>query len=379
MSIRSVRAVEIPKISPDPIPDALAEAIRRRLGSWYDQSHRRLPWRDTGDPYRIWVSEIMLQQTQVATVIPYYHAFLSRFPDIETLAAADLQEVLKIWEGLGYYARARHLQRAAGQIITDFGGRIPDSMEAILSLPGVGGYVAAAVLSFAYDRPHAVVDGNVKRVLARFFVLEAPVNRPASHKLFQEIADRLIDRDRPARYNQAIMELGALVCRPKNPLCTDCPLSGECRGHKVGAVSRYPVRNRKAPVPEYRMAIGLVREDDRILIVRRPENGLLGGLWEFPGGTLDTDESPETALRRSLFESVHLAISDPVRVMSVRHAYSHFKIRAEVFSCTAGNGQIDPGGPIDPDGLTWVTAEEMMPYPFTGVARKIQKKLDEWI
>lgn len=374
MIINPVRAIDDPITSSDPISDPLAAAIRHRVADWYRRSHRKLPWRETTDPYRIWISEIMLQQTQVATVIPYYNAFLTRFPDIFSLAAAGLQEVLKIWEGLGYYARARNLHKAAKKIVAEYGGRIPTEMDAIRSLTGIGGYVAAAVLSFAYGRPHAVLDGNVKRVISRLFSMDAPVNRASAHNDFQAISDRLLDRDRPALYNQAIMELGALVCKPKNPACTECPLAGECSAYGEGQISRYPVRDRKPPVPEYMMVIGVVRKNGRFLIVQRAENGLLGGLWEFPGVKIDAeaDESPETALRRHLLESVNLEVEDPALLTHVRHAYTHFKIRAEVFSCTYAAGRVRLAGPA---GFKWVTAEEMEKYPFTGVARKILDRI----
>jgi A/G-specific adenine glycosylase len=201
--------------------------LRRRLLSWYDVHRRDLPWRRTREPYRIWVSEVMLQQTQVRTAIPFYRRFLQQFPTPAHLARADEQSVLKCWEGLGYYARARNLHRAAARVAAS-GGRVPDEWDAFRALPGVGNYIAAAVLSIAYGRPHAVVDGNVKRVLARLLALDLPVNAPAALRAFQAEAERLLDRRRPGDYNQALMELGALVCTPRAPDCGGCPQDTQC-------------------------------------------------------------------------------------------------------------------------------------------------------
>jgi A/G-specific adenine glycosylase len=272
-----------------PKPDLDPQHFQPVLLDWYDREKRDLPWRRTRDPYAVWISEAMLQQTRVETVIPYYHRFMKRFPDPAALASADLQEVLKLWEGLGYYSRARNLHRAAAVIVEEYDGRIPHSMDAIRSLPGVGPYIAAAVLSIAFDQPHAVVDGNVKRVLARLLQIDAPVNKPASHRIFQREADRLLTRERPSAHNQAIMELGALVCKPKNPECAVCPVSSFCRSHGSETVSAFPVRLTKPRTPLRRMIVAVIvrQKDHHVLIVQRPEEGLLGGLWEFPGKQLE--------------------------------------------------------------------------------------------
>ncbi len=310
----------------------------------------------------------MLQQTQVKTVVPYYHAFLSEFPDISVLSSTDLHVLLKTWEGLGYYARARNLHKAAKKVMTEYDGRIPDAYDAIITLPGVGGYVAAAVLSFAYGLPYAVVDGNVKRVISRVFAMDLPVNRPASHRIFQATADRLIDRQQPARFNQAIMELGALVCTPRNPQCKTCPLGEGCQAYLQGAAGRFPVRDRRKPVPVYEMAIGAICAKHRLLIVRRPVDGLLGGLWEFPGGTVNDGEPPDAACSRIILESTGLRLTGPSLLSHIRHAYSHFKVKAAVYTIEHGDGEIELSGPAE---HAWVSADELQSYPLTGVARKI--------
>lgn len=343
----------------------------RRLLAWYARHHRHLPWRSTSDPYAIWVSEVMLQQTQVHTVIPFYHRFLQRFPDIHSLATADLQTVLKCWEGLGYYARARNLHRAAGRVCEQFHGRLPDRWRDMCSLPGVGDYIAAAVLSMAYGQPYAVVDGNVKRVLARLFAMAAPVNQPRSTTAFRKIAQNLLDHRRPGVFNQAVIELGALVCRPRRPECTICPLTADCRSFPHD-VDRYPVRIKRAPVPEYRVAIGVVEKGGRLLITRRARDGLLGGLWEFPGGKLKAGESAESACRREIKEETGLTVHIEQHLAQVRHAYTHFKIMADVFFCRHRSGRVRLNAA---EAHRWVAAGQLDSYPFPGANRKFMDRV----
>ncbi len=265
-------------------PDRIIPTLRRRLLAWYQDHQRDLPWRQTRDPYRIWISEVMLQQTQVATVIPYYHRFLRRFPDLPTLARADMQEILKLWEGLGYYRRAHNLHQAARMLMDDSNGRIPHRRRPFLALPGVGNYIANAVMSIAFDLPCAVVDGNVKRVLARLGGMAEAVNHPPAHRTYQLAADRLLDDRCPGRFNQALMELGALVCTPRTPNCKACPWQAYCFARKHDATGDLPQRIRKAPKKEHAMVAGVLCHRHRLLIVQRPPEGLLAGLWEFPGG-----------------------------------------------------------------------------------------------
>lgn len=347
---------------------------RAPLISWYLACKRDLPWRRTKDPYHIWVSEVMLQQTQVAAVIPYYLKFSDRFPDIFRLAGADLQDVLMIWEGMGYYARARNLHKAAGIVVNRHRGRIPDDPAAFRSLPGVGDYIAAAVLSIAFDRPLPVVDGNVKRVLARLMKVGAPVNKTSSYKIFHNLAAAMLDHDDPGTFNQAVMELGALVCRPKNPDCRACPLSGNCRAHQDEAATSYPVREIKPPVPERRQAVGVVFRGSRVLIVRRPENGLLGGLWEFPSGDIDAGESPEAACVRIMQEKAGLDVTVTSLLTQVRHTYTHFRLRAHVFVCADAGQSESPGASDDMHGPGSLTGN------FSEVACcKNTAKRDQWL
>ncbi len=346
--------------------------LRRRLIRWYREHHRHLPWREAAAPYGIWVSEVMLQQTQVATVVPYYHRFMERFPDVASLAAADLQDVLKCWEGLGYYARARNLHQAARRVAADHGGRVPESWEALRGLPGVGDYIASAILSLAFGKPYAVVDGNVKRVLARLELLEDPVNRPGAHRLFQGAADRLLDPRDPGQFNQALMELGALVCRPAQALCVQCPLTPFCRAHAECRADAYPRREKRRAAPLYRIAVGVVREGDRVLITRRAPEGLLGGLWEFPGGKIGAGETPEAACVREIREEVGLAVDVIGLLAQVRHAYTHFRIAAEVFLCSRRSGAVTLDGPVD---HRWVTMGEIDAFAFPRANHKFIPEL----
>ena len=348
--------------------------IQGHLLNWYRHSHRQLPWRSTDNPYHIWVSEVMLQQTQVNTVLPYYRKFLTQFPDIKSLASADVQAVLKLWEGLGYYARARNLHRAANMVMEDHLGQIPASWEDFKRLPGVGDYIANAVLSIAFDQPHPVIDGNVKRVLSRLLLIEAPVNRSSSYKLFRDAAGRLLDQQNPASFNQAMMELGAVVCKPKNPICDHCPLQLDCGAHRVGRVNEYPKRVKSKPVPEYHIAVGVVFKNNQVLITQRNLEGLLGGLWEFPGGKVRKNEDPETACIREIKEEVNLMVNIDSYLSRVKHAYTHFKIILDVYCCRYLKGRVKLKGPVD---YRWIKVNEIDRFPFPKANHKFIPQLKQ--
>ena len=347
----------------DHLNDRRLERFKAALAKWYDRRKRDLPWRDERDPYRIWISEVMLQQTQVKTVIPYYERFLEQYPTISALAAADLQAVLKTWEGLGYYARARNLHRAAQEIERRHGGRVPEDPMALRGLPGVGEYIAAAVGSIAFGHPIPVLDGNVKRVVARVFALDTPSNAPEK-TAWAEFMDRavgLLNPLAPGDHNQAMMELGALVCTPRNPRCGECPVSDFCRARQDNAQEAYPKRNKRPPVPLRHIAVGVVRREDRVLITRRRPGGLLGGLFEFPGGKVERGESAEVACKREIREEVGLEVTVDQHLTTVRHAYTHFKIIMDVFLCTHRAGQVRLNGPVD---FKWVTPDTLGRFPF---------------
>lgn len=310
----------------------------------------------------------MLQQTQVKTVIPYFNRFVVRYPDIHALSRAPLQDILKAWENLGYYTRARNLHKAASRVVQEFGGALPAEYKSIRSLPGVGDYIAAAVTSIAFGEPRAVVDGNVKRVLSRIVAIDIPVNQSASMKIFGEHADELLDRGDPGKFNQAMMELGATVCLPRRPLCKECPVQGYCEAYRTGKQTSYPVRQRKRKVPKFDIAVGVVSKGDRILITRRKEDGLLGGLWEFPGGKIDKGESSEAACKREIREEVNLEVEVTGLITHVNHAYTHFKISVDVYACRYRAGDVVLDGPVD---YRWILVDETDEYPFPAVNHKI--------
>jgi A/G-specific adenine glycosylase len=312
------------------------------LLSWYQKRRRPLPWRESRDPYAVWVSEVMLQQTRVETVIPYWHRFLARFPSVEALAAADLSDVLKAWEGLGYYGRARNLHKAAGEVVDRFGGCLPDGVEALRSLPGFGPYMAGAVASIAFGRPEPLVDGNVARVLTRLFAIAEPPAKPAVSRRLWEIAREMVPRDDPGGFNQALMELGATVCTPRAPRCGACPLAKGCAAYAKGRPEAYPVKVARRAVPHHDIAVGLVARGGKLLLVRRPEGALLGGLWEFPGGRLADGEAPEIGVARTLKDRFALTVRPGAPLAPVPHAFTHRKVTLHPFACRAPRGAVRP-------------------------------------
>ena len=348
--------------------------FRDRLISWFTVHQRHLPWRRTKNPYYIWISEVMLQQTQVKKVLSYYDRFIRSFPTIQALAAADLQTVLKVWEKMGYYGRARNLHRAAQIVAREMGGKIPADYMAFRELPGVGDYIGAAVQSIGFDKPYAVTDGNVKRVIARLFLIDSPLNRTASLKLVRERAAELLDPEKPGLFNQAMMELGATVCHPRRPNCPGCPVSLFCGAFHTHRQHAIPVTGRTRSVPEYHTAAGVIHRDNLVLITRRKPSGLLGGLWEFPGGRVMRGETPEEACLREIKEEVNLSADIIEPLTRVRHAYTHFKIVMDVFRCRYRSGQIVLHGPVD---YRWITLDEIDAFPFPVANHKFIPLLKE--
>jgi A/G-specific adenine glycosylase len=349
--------------------------IPRRLLAWYKKNKRDLPWRKTRDPYRIWVSEIMLQQTRVETVIPYYERFLKRYPDVRALARAPLDDVLKAWENLGYYTRARHLHEAARVVVNRFGGAIPCTKDQLLQLPGVGAYTAGAVLSIAFDNPCAAVDGNVIRVVARLFGIEEPVDGREMKIKIEGIAQRLVPVDEPGHYNQALMDLGSGVCTPRSADCPICPLAGVCVARAKGTQKGIPVKKKAAAVPHREAVAAVLRNDAaEILIVKRPQQGLLGGLWSFPGSALAEGDVPAAKLRKALREELGLKVVPGKELFRVEHGYSHFSITVRVFDGRLREAIPTPMGSVE---FRWAGPKDFSRLALSGLERKILKGLQD--
>lgn len=343
------------------------------LHAWYSREARDLPWRRTSDPYAIWVAETMLQQTQVATVIPYYARWLDRFPDLPTLAAADEGEVLRLWQGLGYYRRAQNLWRAARRVVDDHGATVPRVPASFRSLPGVGPYTVAAVLSIAFDVPLAAVDGNVKRVLSRFAALEAPITSPLATREIERLAQGLM-RGRPGRHNQAMMELGATLCQPRAPRCSSCPLGSSCLALKTGVPAAYPRRVKRRPVPHEHLAVALVRSRGRILLYRRPYGGLLAGLWDLPSWALDSlGAEPVLSLSARLGERFGVVVQPEAatRLAEIKHAYTHLKVTLHPFELISSEEPLSADRAADGVGCRWVSPSELARHALPKAALKV--------
>jgi A/G-specific adenine glycosylase len=345
----------------------LRGALRRKLLAWYLAHRRDLPWRRTRDPYAIWISEAMLQQTRVETVIPYWERFLARFPDVEALATADADDVISLWAGLGYYSRARNLHRAAQVVLERHAGRLPDDVELLRELPGVGRYTAGALASIAFDKPAPIVDGNVARVLARLFAIDADVrSREVQERLWSE-AEALARGPEPGALNQALMELGATVCTPRAPRCPLCPWNGSCAARAQGRVEALPVKAPRTSARRVEAVAGFVLRHDRVLAVQRPQRGLLGGLWELPGGEIRDGEAPARALARALREGVGLGVSAPEPVGTIEHAFTHRLLRLHLYRGRAGAGRVRRSGW---DAHRWVSPAALAELPLGGPTRK---------
>jgi len=336
------------------------ENLQRSLREWYQTQGRDLPWRQTRDPYRIWVSEIMLQQTQVKTVIPYYYRWLETFPDISTLAKSSLQTVLKQWEGLGYYARARNLHRAAKVIVNDYNGIFPKQLADVLSLPGIGRTTAGGILSAAFNQPLSILDGNVKRTLARLIALDTPPKK-AINQLW-ELSDQLLDQNHPRDYNQALMDLGATLCTPKQPSCLLCPWRNSCQAFQHNLQTEIPMRTPSSPLPHKQIGVAVIwNQQGEILIDRRLQEGLLGGLWEFPGGKIEAQETIPACIEREIKEELGITVEVGDHLITINHAYTHFRVTLYVHHCRYLSG--DPQ-PIECDEIRWVKPEQLAEFPF---------------
>ena len=349
----------------------------QRLLEWFSLNARDLPWRSTQDAYAILVSEVMLQQTQVDTVVPAYRGWMERFPDLETLAAASQEEVLKAWEGLGYYARALNLQRSARLVIEHHGGRVPREDEELLALPGIGRYTAGAVQSIAFGLPRVAVDGNVERVLCRFLDIDSPARDRRNQVLFGRVIREMMEENPPGDVSQALMELGALVCLPRKPRCAVCPFEEACLARSRGTVPERPVPRPRKATQAIQAAVAILTDGERIFLQKRPPEGLMANLWEFPGGKLEEGETPRSALRRELFEELGIKVRGEKKVGTIRHAYTSFSVTLHVYLVQMNGRSILPGPPgnaVLPSG--WFMPEEARRLPMPAANVKI---LARWV
>ena len=347
-------------------------AFRRKIMNWYRATSRDLSWRGTTDPYAVWVAEIMPQQTRVEQGTPYIERFLKRFPTVEKLAAAHEDTVLKLWEGLGYYSRARNLHKAATIIVDERRGVFPESAAEWQLLPGVGRYTAGAIASITLHEQVPVVDGNVKRVLARLTDCSGNIDQPETTVRMWEWMTTLVKGKSPGDFNQSVMELGANICTPRNPVCESCPVQGYCLSFEAGTVLSRPVRTKKAKVPHHHIAIAAIKKNGRYLLGKRPSEGLLGGLWEFPGGKIEAHETQIEALKREIKEEVGITLLDCTYLTSVEHAYSHFKVTLHVYTCKAGKGTVQSRAHTE---LKWVHKKSFGKLAFPKANHKFLSEL----
>lgn len=356
------------------LPEAAAVLVYRhmnriasRLLTWYRQNGRDLPWRKNLGPYAVWVSEIMLQQTRVETVIPYFKKWMRIFPTVNDLADASEQDVLNAWEGLGYYSRARNLHKAARILVTEHNGRLPRDLKALRALPGIGRYSVGAIASIAFGMDEPTLDGNLRRVFARLFDVEEYADSPGGEKILWGLASEHLPEGYAGDYNQALMDLGALVCLPRNPRCLLCPLLDDCQSQRNGTQELRPVLKPKKVTPRFIHAAGVVIEDGSILLAQRPREGLLGGMWEFPNGRVV--RKPDEELEAVLENEYNLKVQRGEALGVVKHAYTHYKVTEYVFRCRLVSMSAN-------ENMHWVNLKELENYPMGKIDRRIAGMLN---
>lgn len=350
----------------------MKEEFAQLLLTWYKDNARSLPWRGLSDSYAVWVSEIMLLQTRVETVIPYFLKWMRRFPDIRSLAQAKDDEVLKQWEGLGYYSRARSLLKTARIVVEKYNGKLPGDATLLRQLPGIGPYAAAAIASIAFDQNEAVLDGNVKRVLARVINYTKPVNSTTAENELRAAAQSLLPPGQAGDFNQALMDLGATICTPRSPKCAACPLKSVCSAAELNLQGKLPVKAAKPPIPSLEVTAAILRQNGRVLIARRPINGLLGGLWEFPGGKVEEGEDHARALAREIEEELGSRIIVNELFGVYKHAYTHFKVTLFAYFCTLNGASPQP---LQASDIRWVNLDELDRFPMGKIDRMISMDL----
>ena len=332
----------------------------QHLLNWYDLNKRILPWRKTNDPYMIWLSEVMLQQTQVSVVIPYYNDWIEKYPTVQSVAEANLDELLKFWEGLGYYSRCRNFHQASKYVVTNFGGVVPDQYDLFISLPGVGKYIASAVMSIAYNHKYPAIDGNLKRVLSRYLRI-----RKISKRNLVKIENKLkiMINERPGDINQALMDIGSLICKPTTVFCSLCPLETSCKGTSSYDPTQYPERQKRKKIPTKHYVSGYISEGKHILIQKRPSEGLLAGLWELPVVERNKKSDSISIFEKYTKESLGCKIEKINKIGTIKHTYSHYKIKITLIECQPTN--------INVKNSKWIKIDEINNYTFSKANHKI--------
>lgn len=343
-----------------------------KLLNWYEEHARDLPWRRSRDPYAIWIAEVMLQQTRVETVLPYYQRWMESFPTVEALAVAPREKVLAHWEGLGYYRRAHNLHQASQRIVAEHEGHLPADVKALEKLPGIGRYTAAAVAAIAYDLDVIALDGNLRRVFARLIDLELEARSPEGERLLRDAATKALPEGKARIFNQALMDLGSRLCKPQAPLCAECPLEAACLAKQRGVQDQRPVQAPSKPLPHLTAAVGILCQDGKVLIGRRPEGGILAGLWQFPGGRLEDGESLEDCLRREWEEELGVQIEPLEKIGSYDHAHTNFRITVHAFECRLVKGEPQA---LDHTEIRWVEIFLLGEYPMGKIDRQISLDL----
>ncbi|CAK8715949.1 Adenine DNA glycosylase [Candidatus Electrothrix laxa] len=350
--------------------------ITRILLSWFAENQRPLPWRKEYRPYHVWISEIMGQQTQMERVVAYFKDWIRQFPDIPTLAAASEQEIIKAWEGLGYYSRVRNIRKTADILVQEYEAELPDNESQLLALPGIGPYTAAAILSIAFNRTTPLLDANVERILCRLDDVDQPVKQTMTRKLLLQRCTDLLPQDDARNFNQALMEFGALICTPKKPACPTCPLQQHCLSYTRDIVDLRPVPGKKEKRIDIYMACGIIQRGDRFYIQQRLEKDVWGGLWEFPGGRLKEGEKPEQAAVREIIEETEFQVTGLRHFATAIHHYTKYRVTLEAFFCTLQDNQLTEPVLHAASQYKWVAFNELSSFAFPAGHRQLIEKMD---
>lgn len=349
--------------------EEIFEIIRRKLLLWFEKNGRDLPWRAAYSSYEVWISEIMLQQTQVKTMLPYYSRWMSRFPNPASIAEAHEDEVLRCWEGLGYYSRARNIHKAARMIVDEHGGSIPKDFQSVLKLPGVGEYTAGAIMSIAFNADYPAADANAARVFARIFNISDPSGSKRFTDSIRQYASGCLPSGRSREFNQALMDLGSSVCIPGEPGCAECPLASCCASNAAGVAAQRPVKSPKKPPTPVVRAVGILVSGRKVLVRKRAESGLMPSLYEFPGGDAHEGETPEAAIRRVWREQLGIDPSQVESLTIIKHAHTSFRVTLHAYVCATTGSEVIKAGGASP--VRWATPEQLKELAFPSAHRKI--------